>query len=179
MHQHLLKIYKMFRKHPKIEIKPSKTDIKLILVGWVLVCLNFILVLVFYFDLPETIPTHFNLKGKVDDFGNKSTLWILPIINLICYFCLTWVTTKVKPHNYNYPTRVTQKNAPILYAMSIKMVVRLNLGIAMLFLLITVHTILSAKEVTNNVMGSILAVLVFTLILGPFIYIVKMFKVPK
>jgi uncharacterized membrane protein len=30
-----------------------------------------------YASLPDTIPTHFNASGKPDDFGTRSTVWII------------------------------------------------------------------------------------------------------
>lgn len=169
----------MFKNQPKIDIKPNDFNQKLILAGWFLVALNFILVLSFYSVLPETIPTHFNLKGEADGFGNKSTLWILPIFNLVMYFGMTMLATKMKPWNFNYPTKVTQENAPKLYAMSIRMLTWLNLGIALIFLVISLHSILLAKEITNFSIGWLILVLVAAITIGPFISIFKMFKVPK
>lgn len=32
-----------------------------------------------YSSLPEIIPTHFNLEGKADGFGNKSTVWFISL----------------------------------------------------------------------------------------------------
>lgn len=169
----------MFGNQPKIDIKPNYFDRKLILAGWLLVALNFIVVLSFYFTLPDTIPTHFNLKGEADGFGSKSTLWILPIFNLVMYFGMTMLATKMKPWNYNYPTKVTANNAPMLYAMSIRMLAWLNLGIALIFLIISLHTILLAKEVSTIAIGWLIILLVAVITLGPFIVIFKMFKVPK
>ncbi|GMN10901.1 hypothetical protein MTsPCn9_27870 [Croceitalea sp. MTPC9] len=169
----------MFGNQPKIDIKPNEFDRKLILVGWILVALNFILALSFYSGLPDTIPTHFNLKGEADGFGNKSTLWLVPFFNLITYFGMTMLATKMKPWNYNYPTKVTEKNAPKLYAMSIRMLVWLNLGIAFIFLVISLNSILLAKEVTNFSIGWLIIVLVAVITIRPFVSIFKMFKVPK
>ncbi|MBV9986372.1 MAG: SdpI family protein [Chitinophagaceae bacterium] len=33
-----------------------------------------------YASLPETIPTHFNLQGKPDRYGNKSTIWVITLV---------------------------------------------------------------------------------------------------
>src|ERR1700689_716361 len=33
-----------------------------------------------YNSLPQTIPTHFGLSGKPDNFGNKSSLWVTVLI---------------------------------------------------------------------------------------------------
>jgi uncharacterized membrane protein len=169
----------MFKKQPKIDIKPNEFDRKIMLAGWFLVMLNFIIVLSFFFNLPEIIPIHFNLKGEADGFGSKTSLWTIPIFNVLMYYGMTLVATKVKPWNYNYPTKVTEKNAPALYTMSIRMLVWLNLGIALVFLVISTHTILLAREVTSIDIGWVIIALVVAITIGPFIYIYKMFKVPK
>lgn len=169
----------MFHNHPKIDVKPTSLDRNLILFGWALVLLNFVVVLSFYPGLPDTIPIHFNLKGEADGFGNKSTLWILPIINLGMYFGMTMLVTKMKPWNYNYPTKVTEKNAPKLYAMRIRVMVWLNLGIALMFLTISLHAILLATKTINIDLGWLIIVLIVVITVGPFISIYQMFKVPK
>lgn len=169
----------MFRNQPKIDIKPSPTDRKIILIGWLVVVLNFVIVLAFYFQLPDTIPTHFNLKGKPDGFGNKSMLWVLLSISLLTYFLMSTIVTKMKPWKFNYPTKVTEKNAPKLYAMCIQMMVWLNFGIALLFLIISLEIILKAIQHEGFRLGWSFLPLVTLITLLPFWYIFKMFKVPK
>lgn len=169
----------MFRKQPKIDIRPTLRDRKIILIGWLLIIFNVILVFAFYFQLPEKIPTHFNLRGEANGFGNKSTLWILPIISALVYFFMSSVATKMKPWKFNYPTRVTEKNAPKLYALSIQMMVWLNLGIALMFLAITGEIILKAIQYEGLQLGWSFIPLVALITLLPFLYIFKMFKVPK
>ena len=169
----------MFKSNPKIDITPNATDRKIILAGWGLVGLHFILVLSFFFELPDTIATHFNLAGKADGFGSKNDIWAMPLLNLIMFYGMTLIATKMKPWNYNYPTKVTEKNAPILYAMSIRMLIYINLIIALLFLIISLHTILLAKGITGFNIGWLIILLVVTLTIGPFFYMYKMFKVPK
>jgi uncharacterized membrane protein len=169
----------MFRNQPKIDIKPSPTDRKIILIGWLLVVLNFIIVFAFHFQLPDTVPTHFNLRGEADDFGSKSTLWLLPSISLLTYFLMSTIIIKMKPWNYNYPTKVTEKNAPRLYAMTIQMMARLNLGIVLLFLIISIEIILKASQYDGIRLGWTFIPLTVLIIIFPFWYIFKMFKLPK
>jgi len=169
----------MFKKQPKINVRPTSTDRKIILFGWLLVVLNFILVFVFYFQLPDNIPTHFNLKGEADGYGSKSTLWLLPVINLSTYLLMSTIVTKMKPWKYNYPIKVTERNAPKLYAMCIEMMVWLNFGMALLFLVISVEIILKAIEHEAFGLGWTFIPLVAVITLLPFWYIFNMFKIPK
>lgn len=169
----------MFKNQPKIDIKPNDFDRKLILIGWLIVVLNFIVVLSFFFELPDKIATHFNLAGKADGYGSKNDIWAMPILNLVMYFGMTLIATKMKPCNYNYPTKVTEKNAPILYAMSIRMLVWINLAIALIFLVISTQTILLAKEINHIDLSWFILFLAAIITIAPFYYIFKMYKVPK
>lgn len=168
----------MFKNQPKIEIKPSSRDRNLLLLGWILVALNLLLVFSFYNDLPDTIAIHFNLKGEADGYGNKNTIWMLPILNIVLYYGMTVIITKVKPWYYNYPTKVTPQNAPKLYASAISMMVWVNVSIAILFLLISVHVILIAKNVTTINLGWLILPMVLLLTVAPLITTIKMFKTP-
>jgi len=169
----------MFGNLPKIEVKPTPFDRKVILVGWVLVALTFIEVALFYSDLPDIIPTHFNIKGKADGFGKKAKLWQLPIINLILYVGTTLLATKMKPWNYNYTVKVTEKNAPEVYAMGIRLLVWINLGMALLFLLISSHSIATTLFKGSLNFGWLMITLVLAIVILSLIYMVKMHKVPK
>ena len=169
----------MFKNQPKTPIKPSKTDLLVMRLGWLIVALNFILVAVFFLNLPETIPTHFNIKGIADGYGNKNDIWMLPLLNLITYLGLTLLITKVKPHHYNYPIKVTEENAPIVYGLSLKMLVWLNFGIAILFTLLSLHTLLLAKEITTIDLGWLLLVFITSITFGPLFFIYKMFSLSK
>ena len=62
-----------------------------------------VLPFVYYRDLPDEIPTHFGLRGMPDGFGNKGSIWALPIIGLLLYTGLSLlnyfviVKTKLSP----------------------------------------------------------------------------------
>ena len=160
-------------------MRPSHLDRKIMRFGWMLIALNLCAVLVFYFDLPERIPTHFNLQGEADGFGDKSTIWLITLLNLGLYYGLNHFSAKLAPHKHNYPVTVTEKNAPILYAMSIRMLALLNVLIALLFLLVTLHIVLTARFGLD--LGLIKIVLPISAIITilPFYFIFKMIKVPK
>ncbi|WP_190809598.1 DUF1648 domain-containing protein [Flagellimonas sp. S3867] len=169
----------IFSKNPKIEVKPTARDKNLVKLGWAIVALNILLVLVFYFDLPETIPTHFNLKGEADGHGHKSTLWIIPIISAALYFGLGFFVTKMKPYHMNYPVKVTEKNAPELYALGIRMIAVMNLASVIAFLLTTVILLLYIKGIVGTIDVQLLVgswIIVGAL---PFLYIFKMYSTPK
>lgn len=62
-----------------------------------------ILPFAWYRDLPDEIPTHFGFRGIPDGFGNKGSIWSLPIIGVLLYVVLSllnyFVVLKNKPNS--------------------------------------------------------------------------------
>ena len=169
----------MLKEHLEISVKPNGLDRKIIRLGWILVILNLCAAFAFYFDLPDKVSTHFNLRGQADGFGDKSTIWLIVLINLGLYYGLNLLSTKLAPHRHNYPVKVTEKNAPALYAMSIRMLTVLNTSIALLFLLVILHIVFTARFGLD--LGLIKIVLLISAIITilPLYFIFKMMKVPN
>lgn len=59
---------------------------------WLSMLIPFIYILYIWNQLPDVVPTHFNIKGEPDAYGSKAmgTL-ILPCINLFIYFTLLFI----------------------------------------------------------------------------------------
>lgn len=134
-----------FKKHPRVEVKPSQTDLLLYRTGWMVVAVNVFLVLGVYADLPETIPTHFNFQGRVDGYGHKSALWAIPMLSAGLYLAMGLIATKLKPWLMNYPVKVTEENAPKLYSLALRMLAVMNFCFVMAFLITTGIILLKIK----------------------------------
>lgn len=134
-----------FKKHPRIEVKPSQADQLLYRAGWMVVAFNVFLVLGVYFDLPDTIPTHFNFQGQVDGYGHKSALWAIPMLSAGLYLAMGLIATKLKPWLMNYPVKVTEENAPKLYPLAFRMLAVMNFCFVMAFLITTGIILLKIK----------------------------------
>jgi uncharacterized membrane protein len=65
-------------------------------------CIPFIYLAFIWNQLPDIIPTHFNLQGKPDAYGSKvfGTL-LLPGINVLLYFLLLFIP-RIDPRYKNY-----------------------------------------------------------------------------
>ncbi|OYQ43232.1 DUF1648 domain-containing protein [Flavobacterium aurantiibacter] len=61
-----------------------------------------------YFNLPETIATHFNAVGKADAYGPKSTVFILPGIYLFLQLLLSSIS--LSSDLLNTPVEITAEN---------------------------------------------------------------------
>ena len=73
----------------------------------------------YFNELPEQIPGHFNIRGEVDAWGSKWTIWTLPAIGLVIYIFFGWI--KTIPHKYNYPVQITRENAAFQYKNAVRM----------------------------------------------------------
>ena len=149
---------------PKIKLTLSPLDKKLELTGQIFLVLLWGLTLYTFLKLPTTIPTHFNALGQVDDYGNKLTLLILPILATIIYFGLSQLNKY--PHIFNYITKITEDNAQKQYSIVTRMLRFIKLAILIIFSLIILFTYLTTIGVTNG-LGFWFLPLTFGLLLIP------------
>lgn len=118
-------------QRPKIALEQTPAD--RILEGLAAAGLVVLLALpaVYYSDLPDTIPTHFNAAGEADDSGSKLTIWLLPLIGLGLYGALTLINRQ--PQIFNYPVRITPENAERQYQLATRLIRVLKAGIMWMF----------------------------------------------
>ena len=74
---------------------------KAIALMWLLSLLPFVLVAVAWPYLPEKVPTHWGVGGRVDAYSSSSTLWLLCAINLPLSAGLQFLP-KLDPRKENY-----------------------------------------------------------------------------
>jgi uncharacterized membrane protein len=135
-------------KRPKIAIPFKQSDKVLEILGWAAMFGIWVLTLVNYFDLPETIPIHYNAAGEADGFGDKTTILALPSIATLLFLGLTALNQH--PHVFNYPSKITQENALIHYTNATRMIRVLKLVIVFIFGMIAFKTI---QHVHGNAAG--------------------------
>ena len=126
-------------KRPQIKLQLNQTDKILEVLGWVSVVGIWALTLTNYSILPEIIPIHFNGAGKADGFGNKTHIFVLPIISTLLFIGLT--TLNKHPHIFNYPSQIRKENAVHQYTNATRMMRVLKLVIVVLFGLIVFRKI--------------------------------------
>lgn len=119
---------------PVLKLQLTSTDYTLeaiAILGIFSLCL---LAVVSFSSLPDSIPTHFNLKGQADDWGNKASIFILPGIGLLLFTGITILSRF--PHIFNYPVKVTEENALHLYTKGVRIMRILKVLVVFLFLFI-------------------------------------------
>lgn len=127
---------------PKIKISLDNTDRILICIGMLSLVILFGLPLYYFNSLPETIPIHFDLYGNPDGFANKNNIWALPIIAGLLYGGMNQLNKY--PHLFNYPIKITDRNAAKQYQKAIKLLRTLNTIIVVLLTSISYGSIQTA-----------------------------------
>lgn len=114
----------MLRKKNRPKIHLPRTSLLTVIDCAAALLLLFVLVLaaIYWQDMPDRIPTHFNLMGQPDGWGGKSSFLIFPVLSLILFIMLT--VFSFFPEIGNYPWEITEENAGRQYHL-----VRLLLGV--------------------------------------------------
>jgi hypothetical protein len=106
-----------------------------------------------------------------DEFGNKTTLIILPVISIITYAGLTFLNKF--PYIFNFPVKVTEQNRLLLYRNATRMVRWIKLIICLLFAVIVWQQI----RIINRLNNISLFILIACLVICFIVYIVKMKRI--
>lgn len=125
--------------NPKLKIALDLIDKIIESIGIVALLMLFLIPLMYYGELPNSIPSHFDIHGEVDAYSNKSILWLLPMIGLITYIGLAFLNRY--PHIFNYPKKITIENAAYQYKMATRFIRSLNTLIIGLFTYLSYSTI--------------------------------------
>ncbi len=159
---------------PIIKIELTQSDKIIEILGWIFIGILWLLTVYFFSLLPATIPTHFNAYGKVDDYGSKATILILPIISSVLFIGLT-ILNKY-PQIFNFPSEITEENALKQYTLATRMIRILKLSLALVFSLIFIQICLASSGITVG-FGILLLPVTLLLIFVPIGYfVIKMFR---
>lgn len=123
-------------KNPKITLKLTKADFVFEIFSFVALIALWYPIAMHYNSLPDIIPIHFDMQGVPDDYGDKSSLFLLPIIGTLSYVMLT-VLNKF-PHLFNFPSEITEANATRMYGLATSMM-RLVKLLTLLTLVFLIH----------------------------------------
>jgi uncharacterized membrane protein len=124
----------------------STIDLILIFAAWLGLILMWYLVLFKYSALPDNIPTHFNLKGEVDAYSSKASVFLLPVVGTILFIGLTILVRY--PTQWNYYSKVTPEDAAYHYSWTKTIINYYNFAITLAFSLIIYEII--AVALNNN-----------------------------
>jgi uncharacterized membrane protein len=154
-------------KRPEITIRLNTADKILETSGWLLLVLLWVLTLWYYPSLPDTIPIHYNAAGEVDNYGNKSTILILPVIATVLFLAMSFLNRY--PHLFNYPDGITAKNASGQYTKATRLLRYLKTAIVLIILLLVSGTLKTSKG-ENEGLGPWFLPLILCLIFIPILF---------
>jgi uncharacterized membrane protein len=126
-------------ERPRIKIELSGADRILESVGWLALIFLWVLTILNYTKMPESVPIHFNAAGEVNGYGNKASIFILPVTGLVVFIGMTILNRF--PHIFNYPVNITLENAEKQYLNATRTVRYLKSIIVITFLIIEYQTI--------------------------------------
>ena len=133
---------------PRIKLRLTALDWIMEIIAFSFFIILIALPLIYFKQLPETIPTHFNGAGTPDGYGSKGTLWILPVTAAFMYLLMTVI--EAFPHIYNFPVEITPDNAEAQYRIATRLIRILKTVILVLFAFINFKTI---KMATGGTAG--------------------------
>ncbi len=154
-------------ERPRITLEKELADRFLIISGFALVFLVWLLIIWQYGALPDTVPTHFNAQGEPDAYGSKFTILILGIIGTVVFIGLE--TLSHYPHSFNYPVNITPVNAEAQYRLATRFIRSLNLSMGLVFLMV-VYLIIESAHGTTSVASAWLLPLILGLVFAPLIF---------
>ena len=95
-----------------------------IVASWVVLLLNFA-------EIPETVPVHFNMQGEADRFGSKNELFLVQGIASVLYAGM--VVLALFPQAHNMPTTLTEENKEEKWKLSAQFIRVVNLVVSSIF----------------------------------------------
>ncbi|MEH7380694.1 DUF1648 domain-containing protein [Bacillus sp. JJ1533] len=111
-------------ERPVLKLPKTRSEKRLELLSAVILVGIYGFVIVNWSEIPDRVPTHFNIAGEPDSWGGKASVFILPIIATFLFKTM-FILSKF-PHIHNYPVEVTPENAEGIYRNSRKMLVTMN-----------------------------------------------------
>lgn len=122
-----------------------------------------IFVLVMWSQVPDQIPTHFNIAGEADAYGGKGALIGLIALAWVLFILITVLMKS--PNTWNIPVKVTAENRARLYSITRTMLEIIKF-LAVLLMSTLFISITIAANVPQFLMIAIIAALLVTCIVG-------------
>lgn len=102
-----------------------------------------IFLIVYWNNIPDEIPTHYNTAGEVDNVGDKSAVIMLPIFNWIMFGIMSVV--ELCPGAWNTGVRVTPENSGRVYGILGRMFLLIKLELVLLLAFIMMSAIFNSN----------------------------------
>lgn len=162
-------------KRPILDLKMTKFDLLLEILSIAVLGFHWVFIWIYYSRLPQIIPSHIDINGKIDGMGPKFMLLYVPIIGILIHFAISY--TNKKPHNFNFPYTINEENAERQYRNSLMMTRIVKLFIQLLFAAITANIIHLASFIDTKLIGLwMFPICIALMILTIFFFVFRGFK---
>lgn len=132
-------------------------------ITWLLAAVTFIATLVCWGSLPRVMPIHYDAYGVADDWGGRWTVWILPVLLVICCGIVSFCE-RLELKHINLPFRVNMERELYILRAVRDALCMVNLECALLFGVLQAEMLLGYNLSTPFLwcmVGVILATLLF------------------
>ena len=133
----------MKTNRPVIKLRPGNAEKAMDWIAILALLVLWAITVYQYGSLPPRIPVHFNFKGEIDSYANKTTLFILPAVVTIVVLGLTLLNTR--PDLFNYPRKISPENAEREYKTATRLIRIIKLVISVFSVIVIIELIRSAK----------------------------------
>ena len=123
---------------PKIKPALTHSDRAIEKISLILLTFLWAFTIFSFLKLPEIIPIHFDARGRPDNYGNKWTLFLLPVIGTIVYAGITYLNKF--PWVFNYLVQITEENVESQYSIATRMLRILKCSIMIIFISIALYS---------------------------------------
>ncbi len=127
------------RGHPIVKFERLRFEYALEIVALIGLIYGLYQMAVSYPSLPDQLPSHYGASGKPDDTGPKSLLFLLAGVSLAIYVTFTLLVRF--PWHFNYPWKITEKNAAAQYRIASALLTTLKTIIVWMITWIIIGTI--------------------------------------
>jgi hypothetical protein len=131
-------------ERPKWRPEWTPFDKTMEIISWVFFLLMWGIIIANFFSLPDSVPTHFNVEGKVDGYGEKYTVLLFPAVITAGFILLREVAKR--PWHFNYIVAPTPQNYQELYRLNIRSLRIIRLVVAVMGTYVAYAIIRGAKE---------------------------------
>jgi uncharacterized membrane protein len=120
-------------------------------------------------NLPDIIPIHFGIDGKPNGWGEKYTIFVIPIIN----FALVGFMASIRKHPFSYlnlPIKFSNNNLEERVKLGKQLLDLISVAISTLFFFVELHIVISSQNPisSNGIFFVIISIVVAILCLSAF-----------
>ena len=110
------------------------------IVSFVIIAGSFVTVFVMWNSIPNQIPTHFNIAGQIDEYGDKIGIFVILCMGLFFYIFISILYLIVKSLYSKF--KVKEENRETVYQIFLGMIVTIKLNFIIIFSIIAVFMII-------------------------------------